>query len=167
MSVDFKRYLDVTSDNLAIYLFDKKIMNKNLSAKSNIILLNIITAMINYKTPRLLINRFDKYLFKSCFVHLIDNDICTILPSHLNRKCNSCKKNQATYEHVTKNNYYLANKPFICDVCLQSCVDFSNYSIMALSMPNIFNLYCLYKKIDIYANLIHEIKYTIFYMIIQ
>lgn len=100
---------------------------------------------------------------------MLDNTIGTILPLSpgVNKKCKVCKKIQATYEHILSKNYYMVNKPLICDGCLQSCVYFSNIYIVEFSMPNIFKLYCLFKQTDVFKNLVNDINYHIFYMMIQ
>lgn len=95
------------------------------------------------------------------------NDIGTILPTHGNKKCKLCKKNTAIYEHVVQSNYYMINKPLICEECLQICINFSNKFIVELAMPNIYKLYSLFKKTLIFKTLICDINYHIFYMMIQ
>lgn len=47
--IDFKRFLTIDGYDLVIYLENKKVMNKKLSAKTNTDLLNVITAMVLYK----------------------------------------------------------------------------------------------------------------------
>lgn len=49
--LDFNKYVTINHHDLYDYLIIKRVGNKNLSAQTNIHLLNIIIAMITYRDP--------------------------------------------------------------------------------------------------------------------
>ncbi len=164
---DFGRFINVTPLELNKYLQNKKVMNKKLSAKTNIHLLNIIIALVSYKHPCLLINRYQDLIGKSILLYILDNIIGTILSTTDPIKCKICRINKGSYEHVLKDNYFLVNKPILCNDCLQSCVDASNQFIIELTMPIIYESYLLFRQTIIFNSLINDINYYIFYLSIQ
>jgi hypothetical protein len=162
--LDFNKYVTINHDDLYKYLIIKKVAHKKLSAKTNIHLLNIIIAMVTYRDPKGVIGRLLHLYGKSNFVHILDNKIGTLVHITHDIKCKVCKKNKAFYEHVTQDNFYLKNKPCICNECLKMCIKNSNDFLFDLSLPSIFKLYCQFKQTSIYQNLVNDVSYKIFWL---
>ena len=161
--INYGNFLNINEDDIKNYLQSKKLMNKSFRSKSNVIMLHLTIALILNKEPYGLIDRD----YKCLFTNKLDNIIGVLVPIYNDKICKICQKNNASYEHYLQMNYYIVNKPRVCDDCLHACCEFATNDIIDLSLPIIFNRYCLFKYTSIYINLIKDINNYIFYLSIQ
>lgn len=166
MLANYGQFFTIQENDLITYLHTKSIKRKKLGVECNQMMLTTIKCMILYKNPAGLINRFNKEVYHYLF-SLDKNNYGTISYTNTNKNCKFCKKTTASFAHIFKYNYNCVNQPLMCVNCYIDCIVFSNNCMKELAMPNIFKLFCLYKRINIFININNDVFNYIFYLSIQ